>query len=42
MAGAGSSGCPELLTAAFVLRSERGGHGTAVSRANMGEAKRKL
>jgi len=35
-------GCPELLTAAFVRWSERGGHGTAVSRANTGEAKRKL
>lgn len=34
----GRSGCPELLSAAFVLGSERGGHGTAVSRAGTGEA----
>lgn len=38
----GRSGCPELLRAAFVLASERGGHGTAVSRAGTGEAGGKL
>lgn len=36
------SGCPELLRASFVLGSERGGHGTAVSRAGTGEAGGKL